>query len=159
VVYVQIIYEIVEGAAAAEYKNAQMAWIDLAGCQPVPLPDQPGAYAIRSPTWKATVGGKILMTVGHVSDGGTDVTLYINNSPVCSHIVMYGKKYGFMETGTNMQHITEISMCKRFGHVKVGDEVSIAAGFDSNKHPIMNSAHGGGEHMMAMSRIYITDGF
>jgi hypothetical protein len=84
--------------------------------------------------------------------GGTDITVFVNNQPVCSQNVMYGKKYGFMDSDAKMQHITDISMCKRFGHINIGDEVSISAGFDSNKHPIMAMAHGG-SHMMAMSRV------
>jgi hypothetical protein len=46
-----------------------MAWIDLTGCSTAPLPDTAGAYAIRSPTWKSNVSGKILEAVGHISDG------------------------------------------------------------------------------------------
>jgi hypothetical protein len=46
-----------------------MAWIDLTGCSPIPLPDRPGAYAIRSPSWNATVAGRILEVIGHMSDG------------------------------------------------------------------------------------------
>jgi hypothetical protein len=134
-----------------------MAWVDLRGCSSAQLPDRPGAYAIRSPTWKATVSGRILEVVGHISDGGTDITLFVNNQPICTHNVMYGQRYGFMESDSSMQHITDMSVCKRFGHINAGDEVAISAGFDSNKHPIMAMTHGG-SHMMAMSRIYLTDG-
>lgn len=67
---------------------------------------------------------------------------------------MYGKKLGFMESDRAMAHITDISVCRRFGHIKEGDEVSISAGFDSFKHPIMAaSSHGGMSHLMAMSRV------
>ena len=144
----------VDKPQAAGYRPATMAWIDLTGCSPASLPDRPGAYAIRSPPWKATVSGKVLEAVGHISDGGTDITLFVNNQPICTHNVLYGKKYGFMDSDPNMQHITEISVCRRFGHIQEGDEVSILAGFDSNKHPIMNFSHGG-SHMMAMSRVSI----
>jgi hypothetical protein len=129
-----------------------MAWIDLTGCSPAALPDRPGAYSIRSPPWRATVTGKVLEAVGHISDGGTDLTLFVNNQPICTHNVLYGKRYGFMESDISMQHITEISVCRRFGHIREGDEVTISAGFDSNKHPIMGFSHGG-PHMMAMSRV------
>jgi hypothetical protein len=63
------IYEIIERAQSNGYRNALMAWIDLTGCSAAPLPDKPGAYAIKSPSWKATVSGKILEAVGHLSDG------------------------------------------------------------------------------------------
>jgi hypothetical protein len=85
--------------------------------------------------------------------GGTDITVLINKQPVCTHNVLYGRRLGYMESDASMQHITDISVCRRYGHIRAGDEISISAGFDSYKHPIMSSNHGMQSHMMAMSRV------
>lgn len=80
--YIQMIYEAIELPFANGYKEAQMAWIDLQGCSTAILPDKPGAYSIHSPGWKATISGRIISVVGHMSDGSYPFHTHSSTPPL-----------------------------------------------------------------------------
>jgi hypothetical protein len=79
------------------YKPARMVWLDISGCTDSNMPGREGEYEYQSPGWKSTIGGKMLASVGHMHDGGTQTMVYINNKRVCTSEQLYGTKETYYE--------------------------------------------------------------
>ncbi|KAF2231815.1 hypothetical protein EV356DRAFT_578880 [Viridothelium virens] len=156
------------------YKAANMAWLDVTGCGDSEVTAQEGVYTLSSPGWRSTVSGKLLSALGHVHDGGVDVTVYVNGNPVCVSQQLYGRKPGYNSTmdmdsstmsasGSALDsmartHISDAGSCANFGEVNVGDELMIEAHYNTNLHPLdmgMGAQAGQPMDIMGISQVYI----
>ena len=76
-------------------KAANMAWLDVTGCGESEVTAHEGVYTLSSPGWRSTISGKLLSALGHVHDGGADVTVYVNGNTVCVIQQLYGRRPGY----------------------------------------------------------------
>jgi hypothetical protein len=106
-----------------------------------------------------TLHHKYLLTQPSLSlDGGTYVSMRINDKLVCQSNATYGG--GGAQTivdGKEWQTITKMSTCEEPITVKKGDNVVIAAGYDTEKHPLRVSNGEEQENMGIMTFVYVAD--
>jgi len=150
-----------------EYKAATMYWLTVGE----PWAKE-GRYKFDTilPTWSG-IDGKLLYSIGHMHDGGTDMQLFVNEKMVCKSIMHYNSREGYTATanGKNstsmagMQHghssdsglhIADPGACTAFGTVKKGDKLRAEAWYDSNKYPLKKH-NGANENLMGNMRVYI----
>lgn len=144
-----------------------MAWLDITDCGLSSVPAQEGVFELRSKGWKSTVAGRLLSATGHVHDGGVDTVIYKNGEPVCTSVQVYGGKPGFTAPGGGhgghddghddghggTDHISGAGVCEDFGTVEVGDELVVAANYNTTAHPL-DMGHDGEPHdIMGISRV------
>jgi hypothetical protein len=113
-----------------EYKPATMYWLTIGDAWA-----KQGRYKFDTifPTWSG-VNGKLLYSIGHMHDGGTDMELFVNDKMVCKSIMHYNAREGYKAAnGTSMKgmhhgddsgiHISDPGACTDFGEVKKGDKL------------------------------------
>lgn len=89
-------------------------------------------------------------------DGGTYVSMRINDALVCQSNATYGGAgSSAMVNGKEWQTITKMSTCPGPIPVKKGDNVTIAAGFDTLNHPLRESNGEEQENMGIMTFVYV----
>lgn len=89
-------------------------------------------------------------------DSGTYVSMSINGNLVCKSNATYGGAgASTIVNGKEWQTITEMSTCAGPIPVKKGDNVVIAAGFDTEKHPLRESKGEEQENMGIMTFVYV----
>lgn len=69
-------------------------------------------------------------------DGGTYVTMQVNNQTVCNSKATYGGSSSLIVDGKEWQSITTMSECSQPIPIKKGDVIHILAGYDTKNHPL-----------------------
>ena len=92
-----------------------------------------------SPYLSQSVRGTLLthLSVGHVHDGGTGVSLTINGEKICTSEAKYGGP-GHTTTGPDgktWETMSSMTPCKELIPLKKGDKIILEADFDTEKHP------------------------
>jgi len=90
-----ITYEWIPRASATGYRDVYMKWNDVG--QPAA---REGVYSFKSTAASIPVTGRLLYTNGHVHDGGTHTILYVNNKEMCKSVMLYNRRPGFAEAGS-----------------------------------------------------------
>jgi hypothetical protein len=141
-------------------------WLDIDQCGDSEVPAGTGQYHFDY-TWQpVTVPGKVLLTYGHLHDGGTNLQLLHNGVQVCDSVAGYGGPGyvdGGMDHGTDHDmdhgggtaHLSSMSACwglpvAPVATLAAGDSLSIRANYDANAHPQM-----GHEEVMGITFVYI----
>lgn len=101
-------------------------------------------FELKSKNLTITQDGYLLSRRGHMHDGGTGMTIKINDKLICDSKAIYNKVRS-MEDGTESDALSGMVECNEPFQVKRGDTLSVEAFFDLNKHPARKHAHGGGE--------------
>jgi len=151
------------------YKAATMYWLTIG--EPAA---KTGAYSFNTLPMTASTSGKLLYAIGHMHDGGDNMSLKVGNSVVCKSVMHYNARPGYTpdkaasgghghsrrdggpHAGGNdgMAHISDPGACTDFGTVKSGDRLSAVAYYDANKYPLM--VHNGKkEKLMGNMRVYV----
>ena len=135
--------------AAAGYKAVKMAWLDAGGCYSgSEITPKNGSYDLTSPTWTSSISGTMLAADGHVHNGGENVTIWKNGQSACISQHLYGRTPEYisptMMDGSPgpMVSISDTSQCENFATTTVGDTWFITAHYDTNVHPIDQTASG-----------------
>jgi hypothetical protein len=149
-VYLTMTYEWVpKSGAGAVYKPVLPIWLDVTNCGMSEVPAKNGVYQYSSSGWKSKYDGKMLYGVGHVHDGGTDVTLMQNDQAICRYNQLYAEAGGYqnlkttgtamggMDMGSNVTHISDAAVCRNFGTIKKGDNIKITAHYNADLHSQM----------------------
>ncbi|KAF1812361.1 hypothetical protein P152DRAFT_482383 [Eremomyces bilateralis CBS 781.70] len=97
-----ITYEWIPKARATGYRDVYMKWNDVG--QPNA---REGQYSFKSRESAVTVSGRLLYTNGHVHDGGTHTILYVDGKEACKSVMLYGRRPGFSEAGSEGAGATE----------------------------------------------------
>jgi hypothetical protein len=155
----EIQYEWVPKTTAG-YKAAAMYWLTIG--EPAA---KDGVYKFSSFPAVTSYAGKLLYSIGHMHDGGTDMRLFVNSKMVCKSVMHYNTRAGYTphkkrdgpggHGGKSAgEHISDPGACTDFGTVAPGDKLSAEAWYDSNKHPLMTH-NGARERLMGNMRVYI----
>jgi len=168
----EITYEWVSKMSSG-YKAATMYWLTIG--EPAA---KSGVYKFTTMPQTTTVAGKLLYSIGHMHDGGTDMRLFVNGNLVCKSIMHYNARPGYSPKGAEMggmegmghggaaaasggghahggmAHISDPGACTNFGEVKRGDRMTAEAWYDAVKYPLMEH-NGKKENLMGNMRVYI----
>jgi len=173
----EVTYEIIPKGKGG-YKGATMYWLTLGADRDA----KDGKYSFSTQTSRVTGNGKLLYSIGHMHDGGTDMQLFVESSmvaglgtkPVCTSVMHYGnapaagaapmemgakahghsRRDGHGGHGAAGDHISAPGACTDFGEVKSGQYLRATAQYDATIHPLM--VHNGKrEKLMGNMRVYI----
>jgi hypothetical protein len=81
--------------------------------------------------------GYLVSMRGHLHDGGTNITMRVNNIEVCNSRALYGGP-GHTTLGPDgrvWETINEMTNCHYTTKVNKGDKISVEANYDLEKHP------------------------
>lgn len=157
--FVSITYEYIPGHPS-DFQNVIPIWLDIGGCKgsEVPVPDDETAFEFTSPSWNASVSGRVTEILSHVHDGGVGIETLRDGKVVCKARLGYGESPGFVEDGDmGMEHISSIASCYSPGHMRVGEEWTVKAEYDLERHMPMGDGMGGLEPVMGIAMIYVVE--
>ena len=157
-----------------EYARLTPLWLDVSGIcgsADVTVPSGQDTFTYKlEPPWRSTISGEVLLTGGHVHDGGIRTELIKNGQVICDSVAGYGERPEFMEPadGMNMDmgaginrsmeiaHMSSMTVCRGLGPAKVGDEWSVHAFYNLTEHrPMMGS--GAPLDVMGNVMVYIAE--
>jgi hypothetical protein len=166
-----ITYEWVDKASdmGKKYKAVTMRWVQIRYSLP-----EPGKKVYKSLPMPSGVNGKLLYTVGHMHDGGTNLKLLINNQTACDSVMYYGidgniikakqpgevsrrnpqHSHGVESVKFGGAHIASPGACVDYGSVKASDRLSVEAYYDFDQFKTMTH-EGKAERLMGNCRVYI----
>ncbi|RDI80934.1 hypothetical protein Vi05172_g9131 [Venturia inaequalis] len=165
-VYMTLTWEFVPKSTPG-YKKAVMVWLDVTDCaRESEFPSPEGKYEKASKEWVMGHDGELLMGIGHVHDGGTQVDLYHNSKISCSSKQVYANRRGGYVEATDGSviksmvmpegsHISDVGVCKDWGEVKKGDKLKVIAYYDDKMHMQMRDQSGKLEKQMGMLWVYM----
>jgi hypothetical protein len=139
-VYLTMTYDYVEGRPEG-FSNFRTIWLDVAQCgtSEVRAPVQSGKFNV-SQVWTANLNADILGGGGHLHDGGTHLTIEVDDKEICDSVATYSKTNGTGGMG-GMGGMAAIG--KTLTHV---EEELIGTNLQKRDGPHLNS-----EHISAMS--------
>ena len=122
------------------FKPADVLYLDVTGeCGISYVPAVEGKFEFTNWGWTADLDGEFLGASGHTHDGGTMVTIKVNN------------KTNGPEPG--LKHISDTGSCVLFGRFRKGDKIHILAAYDSAMHKLQ-TMHGRLEPLMGIALTY-----
>jgi hypothetical protein len=114
-------------------------------------PKDKKVFSVESKKMSITQDGFILFRRGHMHDGGEDVVLKVNNNTICDSKAIYGGDTQSVTSasGKKWETISKMTECHDVVKVKKGDELTVQANFNLEKHPPREMTHdsGMGEQM------------
>jgi hypothetical protein len=161
-VWVTVTYEHLDGPQVG-FKNGRNVWkslsVSTAGTCAMSKVNPFGAsnltsemnpksltFVEHSIPWQAPFDGYILMTGGHMHDGGVNTEIYQNDKLICTSVATYGKSgggHGAMGSSNGgsahnmeIEHIVGQSRCEFPDGIplKKGDKMYIRANYDFRQH-------------------------
>jgi hypothetical protein len=122
-VYITMTYDIVDGPLPQGWQDVKTVFLDANACKSseVPSPKGKTQFTIASKPWKPNVEGPIIDSMGHLHDGGIDISIMATTSTaLCKSTTVYSSKpeYVYRETGMAMHgdkvakdHISTMDGC------------------------------------------------
>jgi hypothetical protein len=105
----------------------------------------------------------LILTVGHIHEGGVRNNLYLNGKLICNAEAVYGgSKVNFhRENGENWEAISHMTPCVETIQMKKGDVLTMTTYYDTERHPIRkahNHMHGSDEgEAMGMFSLFLAE--
>jgi hypothetical protein len=120
------------GATTENSRPVTPFFLDVTGCfaeYDVPGDGGPGSVHTRTRTWTAPWDGYVVMAVGHLHEGGIDITLRDElTGRTCTMAARYGGDHG---AGHNAPE--SITMCPIHYPVQAGQRFSVIARYDNSQ--------------------------
>jgi hypothetical protein len=141
----------------ADYLDTHTMPFTATSCATGPFVKPPSKqYSLKSKAWQIPSTGYIVNMKGHMHDGGDSVQVSLNYKMVCNSLASYGssKEYQTNETlsdGTKWATLSDMSMCADPIAVTKGDNITIVANYDTNKHPMRMSTSKQEEAVMGIA--------
>jgi hypothetical protein len=121
IVYVTMVYDIIEGPLPKGWNDIKGVWLDANQCgtsEVQPL-SETGAFAIESQPWQPNFEGKVISAMGHLHDGGVEIDIRADaNSSLCTASTRYSESPDYVYKGTSMggdkvakNHISSMPGC------------------------------------------------
>jgi len=122
-VYITMYYDITDGALPAGWQDTKTVFLDANSCKSseVPSPKGKTVFEIASNPWRPNVEGRIIDSLGHLHDGGTQIDINASGSnALCKSKAVYADKpeYVYRETSMAMHgdkvardHISTMANC------------------------------------------------
>jgi hypothetical protein len=170
---VTMTYEYIPGMPA-NFTTVYPVWLDIAPCDAGSL--EP-AYAnttfnYTGIPWTSPIEGEILLTGGHIHDGGVNIEIFQNEKMICNSSTLYGMTPGYVESISSMPmsmtmnmsmgidnvHISNMSTCSDVGTLHQGDNLTVQAFYNTNLHAPMMGANGTLEPIMGIALVYVANG-
>ncbi|KAF2396917.1 hypothetical protein EJ06DRAFT_178100 [Trichodelitschia bisporula] len=186
-VWITISYDVLPGDLKKEIKVGRMLWqsldtSDTSMCTGAVNPFGPlNVTAMMQPIrrrfsehtipWTAPNDGTILLTGGHMHDGGISVDTVHNGQTICESVAQYGRRAGNAGSegpghgghsrrqipagdynNMDIDHILEQTRCiySKGRSLKKGDKLWIRANYDFDKHPGMKNQKGELDEIMGI---------
>jgi hypothetical protein len=115
-------------AGAAQTKPLTPLWLDVDNCGDSQFA-VPAGRTVTDWDWTSSITGRVVLTAGHVHDGGVSITLSnaTTRQSLCRSVAGYGTKPAFMGA------IDSMSVCgwDRVGTVRAGETLRISALYDT----------------------------
>jgi hypothetical protein len=128
--------------APADFHPLSIVWLDVDGANgcdedvkdPLPPKDTMKFSLEMSNPWTMATSGQVILTGGHLHDGGVDLQVIRNGETVCDSAAEYGESPGYVDA--KMMHISSMSTCSNL-MVEQGDEWWVRANYDVEKYSLM----------------------
>ncbi|KAF1991969.1 hypothetical protein K402DRAFT_459181 [Aulographum hederae CBS 113979] len=131
-VYLQMDLEYVEGKAG---KSATTSFSTVTPCNTLMFKGNGTAGTLISQDLEVQKDGTIVGARGHMHDGGTSMTVYLNDKIVCVSNATYGSGYQGSSSAAKWATIAKMSDCSDSIPVKKGDKIKVEAAYDEVAHP------------------------
>lgn len=137
---------------------------------------QAGTWDKTSPAYEVKQDARLLMSYGHLHDGGIRTSIEVNGKEVCNSVAVYQDmmKDGAAPSGSDMMsgghshggkarrdgapgpgHIVNFTECKEMGMVKKGDKITTKVYYDFAKRPASPMPNGKEDPLMGISMTYL----
>jgi len=143
-----------------EFSTVTPIWLDVGGCHSdVPVPTDESKFELDSPPWVSSLSGRIVNFMSHLHDGGVELRLQKEGIDVCVSEAEYGvtRRSKGHKHDTEMSHIVRMSECSDVGRIRIGEEWSVKAQYDLEKHEPMLDEHGQPEPVMGIAIVYVVE--
>lgn len=159
-------WEYVDGKPEG-YGDVRGLWLDIAPCSAMmsDLPPPHGKTQFKfdsQETWTSSINGKLLNTVGHMHDGGTEFHILQNGKDICTSKAVYDNNPEYVpgeealsKGATKMDHITHYTPCLDIGEIKTGDKFSVAADYDFDKYSPLKNKIGTHSDVMGLAMVFV----
>jgi len=159
----EISYEY-QNKGSSGYKPAKMYWLTV-GEPSVPLIGGDKEFKFNTLPMASTSSAALLYAIGHMHDGGSNMNLYVGGKLVCSSVMHYNARPGYLLGGrkhkrqhahneAKVDHISDPGACTDFGEIKTGESMTGEAVYDGSKHGLMKH-NGKLEKLMGNMRVYV----
>jgi hypothetical protein len=151
-VNVRVTWKYATGSDHTSRAPLRPVWLDADGCSMDSLITVPEGLSDTHKDWKATFGGKLIATAGHIHDHGVNIEVTnqsTGGTVLCNSVAGYGGP-GY-ETPDGRKHVSSMSVC-------TGNPIStIAKGNTLRLHANYNvpAGHGAIDDAMGIAIAYI----
>lgn len=111
-VKLRMTYKYATGSDATSRSALRPVWLDADGCSTDSLISVPEGLSDTHYDWKATIGGKLIATAGHIHDHGVNIELTNQSTGgtlLCNSVAGYGGS-GY-ETPDGRKHVSSMNVC------------------------------------------------
>ncbi|KAE9376218.1 hypothetical protein N431DRAFT_404411 [Stipitochalara longipes BDJ] len=143
-----------------EFSTTTPVWLDIGGCHPeIPVPTGQLSFELGGPAWNSSLNGQIVNVVSHLHDGGVKLRLQKDGKDVCVSEAEYGITSNSKghKHDMEMSHITRMSECSDVGRISAGEDWTVKAQYDLDKHKPMLDEHGEPEPVMGIAVVYVVE--
>jgi len=124
-VWITMTYDILDGALPSGWSDVKTIFLDADSCGTSEIKSPPGKqkFEVPSKPWKPNFEGRIIDSIGHLHDGGTEIDIEAKPGKLlCSSKALYAGKpeYVYRETSMAMHgdkvardHISSMDKCGR----------------------------------------------
>jgi hypothetical protein len=164
-VYLTITYDVVDGHPFKD--DLKCVWFDIRQCgsSEVNPPKGQNKFTVDY-SWKSTINGQVIGSIGHLHDGGENITLTVDGKNTCNNLARYGTKPEYVQktamghhSGGALTHISELPACygSQFPlkEMKAGQNWTIAANYDFNQNMGMKHEDGDWDSVMGIGIMYV----
>ena len=126
--YIQYTLDYQPGATAENSRAVTPYFQDVTGCgnstYDVPGDGGPDSLLTTSRSWTVPQDGLVVFSGGHLHDGGVDIRLRNNSTPICIATATYHE---------NPRHLASINSCSLHSRVRPGDTMTVAARYENSQ--------------------------
>ncbi|KAF2429085.1 hypothetical protein EJ08DRAFT_680230 [Tothia fuscella] len=155
-VYISTDLEYIDGHVGGD---ATQGVLSATGCGAAPSNWKPAkntAGKVMADGFNVLRNGHIISLRGHLHDGGTSVSLYVNNQLKCTSTAVYGGEGGKLTIeGKSWETISKMTECSEPIEVKAGDTIKVEGTYDTKAHPLRESQGEEQEAMAIMSTMFV----
>jgi hypothetical protein len=143
-----------------EFSTATPLWLDIGGCHSeMPVPSKNNKFELVSPVWTSPINGRVVTVVSHLHDGGVNLRLQKDGQDVCVSEAEYGSvsRSEGHHYAKEKSHITRMFECYDVGNMSIGEEWTVKARYDLEKHEPMLNGYGEPEPVMGIAMVYVVE--
>jgi len=165
VVYMTITYDIVEGHPFKD--DVKVVWFDIRQCGTSEANPPKGQDRFSFDyKWKSTIDGEVIGSIGHLHDGGDQLTMNVEGENTCTNTASYGTKPEYVQktamghhANGALTHISDMKVCHGESlpkkQMKVGQTWGISADYDFGKYKGMKHDDGSWDEVMGIAITFV----